>query len=179
MTGVQTCALPICINLLSRDIEAAKAKKLTDAASPADKASADLARIEEISKTLHADLRARGLATPPVKPSNTPANTPDQATDKDSKDLRAIGPNMRIETQRSPQQDSALRLQDSQRAQQLADLKDLLSRQQTAQAAITAEFQATRVELEQKKLPAEILADRKSTRLNSSHVLRSRMPSSA
>ena len=146
------------INLLSRDIEAAKAKKLTDAASPADKASADLARIEEISKTLHADLRARGLATPPVKPSNTPANTPDQATDKDSKDLRAIGPNMRIETQRSPQQDSALRLQDSQRAQQLADLKDLLSRQQTAQAAITAEFQATRVELEQKKLPAEILA---------------------
>ena len=112
------------INLMSRDIEAALAKKQLDSASPADKASADLARIEEISKTLHADLRARGLATLPAKPTST-----GQASDKDAKDIRAIGPNMRIETQRNPQQDAALRLQDSQRSQQLADLKDLLSRQ--------------------------------------------------
>jgi transglutaminase-like putative cysteine protease len=142
------------INLMSRDIEAAQAKKQLDSASPADKASADLARIEEISKTLHADLRARGLATLPGKP----ASTPGQASDKDAKDLRLIGPNMRIETQRSPQQEAALRLQDRQRSQQLTELKDLLSRQQTAQAAIRADFAATRAELEQKNLPAEILA---------------------
>ena len=142
------------INLMSRDIEAATAQKQIDSASPADKASTDLARIEEVSKTLHADLRARGLATLPAKPTSTPG----QASDKEAKDIRAIGPNMRIETQRSPQQDAALRLQDSQRTQQLADLKDLLGRQQTAQAATRADFAATRQELEQKKLPAEILA---------------------
>ena len=141
------------INLLSRDIEAAQAKKQLDSASPADKASTELARIEEISKTLHADLRARGLATLPAKPTST-----GQASDKEAKDIRAIGPNMRIETQRNPQQDAALRLQDNQRSQQLADLKDLLSRQQTAQGATRADFAATRAELEQKKLPAEILA---------------------
>ena len=123
------------INLMSRDIEAATAQKQIDSASPADKASTDLARIEEVSKTLHADLRARGLATLPAKPS---------AADKNAKDIRAIGPNIRIETQRSPQQDAALRLQDSQRSQQLAELKDLLSRQQTAQAAIRADFAADR-----------------------------------
>jgi Transglutaminase-like superfamily len=138
------------INLLSRDIEAAKAQKQLDAASPADKASHELARIEEISKTLHADLRARGL-TAPVAPAN-----------KDGKDTRALGPNIRIETQRSPEQNaqrnSALRLQDNQRQAQLAELKDLLSRQSAAQAAIRNEFAATRLELEQKKLPAEILA---------------------
>ena len=141
------------IHLMSRDIEAAQAKKQLDSASPADKASTELARIEEISKTLHADLRARGLATLPAKPTST-----GQASDKDAKDIRAIGPNMRIETQRSPQQDAALRLQDSQRSQQLADLKDLLSRQSAAQGATRADFAATRLDLEQKKLPAEILA---------------------
>ena len=142
------------IHLMSRDIEAAKAKKQLDSASPADKASADLARIEEISKTLHADLRARGLATLPAKPTSTPV----QGTDKDAKDIRAIGPNMRIETQRSAQANAALRMQDAQRAQQLAELQDLLSRQSSAQAATRADFAATRQELEQKKLPAEILA---------------------
>jgi hypothetical protein len=99
---------------------------------------------------LHADLRARGL-TAPVAPAN-----------KDGKDTRALGPNIRIETQRSPEQNaqrnSALRLQDNQRQAQLAELKDLLSRQSAAQAAIRNEFAATRLELEQKKLPAEILA---------------------
>jgi hypothetical protein len=89
------------LNLLSRDIQAAQAQKQQDAASPADKASADLARIEEISKTLHADLRARGLVAPtaPITPANK-----DAKTDKDAKDTRALGPNIRIETQRSPEQ---------------------------------------------------------------------------
>lgn len=49
------------INLLSRDIEAAKVRKVKEQASPADKASEDLERIEELTKTLHADQRARGL----------------------------------------------------------------------------------------------------------------------
>ena len=74
------------INLLSRDIEAGKAKQLKDSASPADKASAELARIEEISKTLHADLRARGLATLPAKPSAADKDA------KDTRDTRALGP---------------------------------------------------------------------------------------
>jgi Transglutaminase-like superfamily len=147
------------INLLSRDIEAAQAQKQLDAASPADKASADLARIEEISKTLHADLRARGLAAPTVPSDKQSKAGKDSQADKDT---RALGPNIRIQTQRSPEQNaqrnSALRLQDNQRQAQLAELKDLLARQSAAQAAITAEFAATRLELEQKKLPAEILA---------------------
>ena len=42
------------------------------------------------------------------------------------RDLRAIGPNMRIETQRSAPADAAMRLEDSQRNRQVAELKDLL-----------------------------------------------------
>ena len=49
------------LNLLSRDIEAAKAQKRKDEASPADQASAALTRIEEITKALRPDARARAL----------------------------------------------------------------------------------------------------------------------
>ena len=96
------------INLLNRDIESAKAQKLKDSASPADKASAELSRIEEISKTLNAS-----------------------------------GPQLGTEAQRS---------------QHLTELQDLLARQSAAQGAISAEFNATRLELQQKNLPADILA---------------------
>ena len=65
------------INLLNRDVEAGKAQKLKDQASPADKASGDLAHIEEITQTLHADLRAQGLAAP-ARQSKAPG-TPDAA----------------------------------------------------------------------------------------------------
>lgn len=138
------------INLLNRDMEAGKAQKLKDQASPADKVSGDLARIEEITKTLHADLRARGLAAPVAVP--TAPGTQAQ------RDLRAIGPNMRIETQRSAPADAAMRLEDSHRNRQVGELKDLLGRQTGAQTAIKADFDATRAELTAKNLPAEILA---------------------
>ena len=136
------------INLLNRDIEAAKVKKTKEQASPADKASADLARIEELSKTLYSDLRARGLSTPAAK-----LNSKQGTNDQNAKDLRAIGPNLRIETQRSPEQNKALSLADSQRSQHHNELKTLLSQQTSAQAAIAAEFKATRIELEQKNSP--------------------------
>ena len=47
------------INLLNRDIEAAKVKKVKEQASPADQTSADLERIEELTKNLHIDPKAK------------------------------------------------------------------------------------------------------------------------
>ena len=47
------------INLLNRDIEAAKVKKVKEQASPADQTSADLERIEELTKNLHIEPKAR------------------------------------------------------------------------------------------------------------------------
>ena len=152
------------INLLNRDTEAAKAQKQIDAASPADQASAQLERISSLVHTLAADDSAqkRTQAKPATNPTNQ-ATTPASPTEN-SKDLRAIGPGIRIEVERSPSQtsagntDKAFQLSSAQRQAQLKELQSLLTDQNKAQAAIRAEFAATRQELEAKKLPSEIIA---------------------
>ena len=139
------------IHLAARDIEAGKARQAKEQASPADKASEHLAQIEELSKSLHADRQARGLAA-----ATTGKPKPGQQSNEQDKDLRALGPNIQIEVQRSP--NKALALSETQRQQKLGELNALLAQTDQHIQTSRADFASIKAELAQKQLPAEILA---------------------
>ncbi len=118
---------------LNQKAEQSKAEK---ALSPADRVSRDFKQAQDLVHSLKADSGAR-----------------QQITSKSTSETRALGPNIRIDVQRS-----AARLSDEHRAEQRAHLKEHLKAIHDGQDSARADFAATGNELQVKKLPAEILA---------------------
>lgn len=122
---------------LNQKIEAAKAEK---ARTPAERLTRDFQQAQDLVRSLHADQRSRA---PKAKPG-----------EREPMEVRAVGPDIRIQTERS----ALDRLSDERRADSEARLREHLRTLTQARSSVRADFDATRRELQAKKLPAEILA---------------------
>jgi transglutaminase-like putative cysteine protease len=122
---------------LNQKIEAAKAEKVR---TPAERLARDFQQAQDLVRSLHADQRSRA---PKAKPG-----------EREPMEMRAVGPDIRIEVERSPLD----RLSDERRAASETRLREHLRTLTQARVGVRADFDATRRELQAKKLPAEILA---------------------
>jgi Transglutaminase-like superfamily len=132
-------------------MEAGRLAKQREAAAPADKTSADLKRLDDVTSDLVADMRSRGLA-----PSTLKKAQPDGKSDK-AMSLRAIGPDMRIEVE-EVSHDPAMRMPDALRAERAKELLVLVERLQKSHGETLAAMDEDRRNLIGKKVSAEILA---------------------
>ncbi|TXH39733.1 MAG: hypothetical protein E6Q94_00685, partial [Burkholderiaceae bacterium] len=127
---------------LQREIDTAKARKLQESMGPADQASQRLARVEELVR----DIALLGGE-----------QSPDSAAKEQAQEqVRAIGPNLKARVKPLTAEQKAQR--HDRRQALVGELKSLLSQQSQDQASVRAEFAQTRQMLQERKLPAEILA---------------------
>ena len=125
---------------LQRSMEEGKAAQAAAALSPADRASTNLARVEELVR----DLRYLG------EEGDTAATKPGQ------EQVRAIGQTMKAKVRALTAEQKAQR--QSRRTALWGELKGLLAQQGQDQGAVRSEFAQTRKMLIERKLPAVIVA---------------------
>lgn len=130
------------LQALQRSIDEAKALKAVAQQSPADRASTQLARVEELVRDLVylADESEPGASS---------------AGKAGQEQVRAIGQNIKAKVR--PLTDEQKAQRQARRAVLWDELKGLLAKQSEDQAAVRAEFAQTRKMLFERKLPAVIL----------------------